>query len=166
MENSHRKRYICVNDVTFSEIFLCRVLHLCYKVLYEERSHMNECGRTWYDHDDTCVYSGDANMTHTIQDNNFCTVNCTFRGGILSTFILIVNKHGLQIKIYGQKFSTHWASFLTFKTEDDLIFERHISKLSVYDALTQQNATPGVRCVWCMLALINVYDGINCFASR
>ena len=35
----------------------------------------------------------------------------------------------------------NWASFLTLKTEDDLIFERQISKLSVYDAWTQHNAT-------------------------
>ena len=29
------------------------------------------------------------------------------------------------------------------KTEDDLIFERHISKLSVYDTLAHHNANPG-----------------------
>ena len=32
---------------------------------------------------------------------------------------------------------------MTLKTEDDLIFERQISKFSVYDAWTQHNATPG-----------------------
>ena len=42
-------------------------------------------------------------------------------------------------------FSTHRASFLTLKTEADLIFERQISKLSVYDALMQHNANPDLR---------------------
>ena len=63
---------------------------------------------------------------------------------LMCTFILIANKHGLQIKIYGRMFSTHWASFFMLKTEDDLIFEHQISKLSVYDGdtWTQYNANP------------------------
>ena len=91
----------------------------------------------------TCPGDGNniiyANMTRTIQTNNFWTVNCTFRG-CMCIFILIANKHDLQIKIYGRMFSTHWASFLTLKMKD----ECQISKLSVYDALAQHNVTPAL----------------------